>query len=80
MIGSETDTHNAFISIYGVDYEIMHKPMAHPLKEVLQKAWRYLKGFPEIEFPKEEHLCPGCAQGKMTNRAFPPSTRRASNL
>ena len=52
--------------------------MAHPSKEVLQKARKHLKGFPEIEFPKEEHLCPGCAQGKMTNRSFPPYTRRAS--
>ena len=56
----------------------MHKRMAHPSIEVLQKARKHLKGFPEIEFPKEEHLCPGCAQGKMTNRSFPPSTRRAS--
>ena len=78
MIGSETDTHKAFISIYGVNYDIMHEHMAHPSKEVLQKAQKYLKGFPEIEFPKEEHLCPRCAQGKMTNRSFPPSTRRAS--
>ena len=78
LIGSEMDTHKAFFSIYGIDYEIMHKRMAHPSKEVLQKAWKHLKGFPEIEFPKEEHLCPGCAQGKMTNRSFPPSTRRAS--
>jgi hypothetical protein len=50
----------------------------HPSKEVLPKARKYLKDFPEIEFPTEEHLCPGCAMGKMTNRPFPPSTKRAS--
>jgi hypothetical protein len=45
---------------------------------VLLKARKHLKDFPEIEFPTEEHLCPGCAMGKMTNRPFPPSTKRAS--
>ena len=48
------------------------------MTEVLLKARKHLKDFPEIEFPKEEHLCPGCVQGKMTNRSFPPSTRRTS--
>ena len=52
--------------------------MAHPSKEVIIKARKHLKNFPEIEIPKEESLCPGCAQGKMTNRPFPATPRRAS--
>ena len=30
-----------------------------------------------MQVPKE-HLCPGCEQAKMTNKAFPPSNLRAS--
>jgi len=44
----------------------------------VQKARKHLKDFPEIEIPSEDHLCPGCAQGKMTNRPFYASTRRAT--
>jgi transposase InsO family protein len=69
----------ALNTIYGIDYDIMHRQLVHPSKEVLLRARKHLKDFPEIEFPKEEHLCPGCAQGKMTNRPFPPSTKRASH-
>ena len=75
---NKTDIHMAINTIYGVDFDIIHRRLAHPSKEVLLKARKHLEDFPEIEFPKEEHLCPGCAQGKMTNRSFPPSTRRAS--
>ena len=78
LMPNETDIHAAINTIYGVDFDIIHRQLAHPSKEVLLKARKHLKDFPEIEFPKEEHLCPGCAQGKVTNRSFPPSTRRAS--
>ena len=78
IAAKDTDIHMALNTIYGIDYETMHRRLAHPSKEVLLKARKHLKDFPEIEFPTEEHLCPGCAQGKMTNHPFPPSTRRAS--
>ena len=67
---NETDIHMALHTIYSVDYDVIHRRLAHPSKEVLLKARKNLKDFPEIEFPKEEHLCPGCTQGKMTNRSF----------
>src|SRR5258708_21830781 len=72
------DIYMALNPFYGIDYETIHRQLVHPYKEVLLKARKHLKDFPEIEFPTEEHPCPGCAQGKMTNRSFPPSTRRAS--
>jgi hypothetical protein len=77
-IAAKTDIHMALSTIYAIDYEIMHRRLAHPSKKVLLRARKHLKNFPEIEFPKEEHLCPGCAQGKITNHPFLPSTRRAS--
>ena len=46
--------------------------------DLMQKARKHLKDFPEVEIPSEEPLCPGCAQGKMVNRPFPVNTKRAS--
>jgi hypothetical protein len=31
---------------------------------------------PDFTIPEEQHVCPGCAQGKMTNKSFPPSESR----
>ena len=45
---------------------------------MLQKARKHLKDFPWIEIPSEDHVCPGCVQGKMTNHPFPVTTQRAS--
>jgi transposase InsO family protein len=78
LVAREEDIFLALNTIYSIDYETMHRRLAHPSKEVLLRAQRHLKDFPDVEFPKEEPICPGCAQGKMTNRSFPPSTRRAS--
>ena len=61
---------------YTVDFEVMHRRLAHPSKEVLQKAQKHVKKFPEISIPEGVHVCPGCAQGKMTNKSFPPSESR----
>jgi hypothetical protein len=36
------------------------------------------KGFPKLNFPKSGPLCPGCTQGKMPQKAFPPSSSWAS--
>ena len=64
-------------TIYSIDFEVMHRRLAHPSKDVLRKAGKHIKDFPQMEIPKE-HICPGCAQGKMPNKAFPPSNVRAS--
>ena len=78
LVAKEKDIILALNTIYGIDYHLIHRLLAHRSREVLLKARKHLKDFPEIEFPNEEHICPGCAQGKMTNRSFPPSTKRAS--
>ena len=64
-------------TIYAMDFETMHCRLAHPSGEVLKKAGKYVKDFPNIEIPTD-HICPGCTQGKMTNKTFPSSERRAT--
>jgi len=64
--------------IFSPDYETYHRRLAHPSKEVLQKAGKYVKGFPSgIQIP-HQHICPGCEQGKKANKSFPPSKIRAT--
>jgi hypothetical protein len=60
--------------IYKADYELMHKCLRHPSKDVLSNAPNCVKGFPkDLEVPSNSLVCPGCAQGKMPVSAHPPS-------
>jgi len=64
--------------IYNVDYDLMHRRLGHPSKEVLRHAKDHTKGFPKgINIPTTTGLCPGCAQGKMPAASHPPSNTRA---
>jgi hypothetical protein len=60
------------------DYELMHRRLRHPSKEVMQRALQNTWGFPKVEFLRREPICPGYAQGKMPQKVFPPSSSRAS--
>jgi len=65
--------------IYKADYELMHKHLGHPSKDILTNAPKCVKGFPkDLEVPSESPVCPGCAQGKMPVSAHPPSETRAT--
>ena len=75
LLGAEITVQ--FATIYSIDFEIMHRWLAHPSKDMIIKAKKHIKDFPDVQVPKE-NLCPGCEQGKMTNKTFPPSNLRAS--
>ena len=64
--------------ICSVDYGIMHCQFGHPSKDVLRHASGTTLGFPSITFSHKEHICPGCAEGKMTRLVFPASDRRSA--
>ena len=64
--------------ICSVDYDIMHHQFSHPSKDVLQHASETILGFPSITFPHEEHICPRCAEGKMTRSVFPASDQKSA--
>jgi transposase InsO family protein len=78
MQAANEGLYRANSSIYDIDYETIHRRLGHPSKDVIQQARKHLKDFPKIEVPKKEHLCPGCALGKMSNRSFPAAPQRAS--
>jgi hypothetical protein len=65
-------------SLFLVNYNTWHLRMAHPSKNVLQHIGTNTNGFtPNLTFPLDSGICPGCAKGKMHNKPFPPSGKRA---
>ena len=65
--------------IYSLDYDLMHRRLGHPSKDVLIHSRDKVKGFPKnIKIPSDIPVCPGCAQGKMPAAAHPPSETRAT--
>jgi hypothetical protein len=75
LLGTQEDS--AFDTIHTVDFDIMHQRLSHPSSEVMRRAFKYVKDFPKVDIP-DKHICPGCAQGKMTNKSFPASNVRAT--
>lgn len=65
-------------TVNSVDYDTMHRRFAHPSRDVLKHARKHTQQFPDIDFPKEQSICRGCAQGKMPSQHYPPNTRRAT--
>ena len=61
-----------------VNYDTMHRRLAHPSRDVLTHARDHTNGFPQIIFPRDVPVCRGCAEGKMPLRPFRPSAKRAS--
>src|SRR5258705_7736044 len=66
-------------SVFLVNYDTWHLRMGHPSKNVLKHVEGNTNGFTnKLKIPSTNSICPGCAQGKMHNKAFPMSEKRAS--
>ena len=53
--------------------------MGHPSKNVLKHVEGNTNGFTnKLKIPSTSSICSGCAQGKMHNKTFPMSEKRAS--
>jgi hypothetical protein len=65
-------------SLFLLNYTTWHLRMAHPLKNVLKHVGINTNGFtPNLTFPTNNGICPGCAKGKMHNKSFLISEKRA---
>ena len=69
---------NAHALVTRVEYTTMHRRFAHPSRTVLQHAKSHTLEFPVVNFPRDDPICGGCAQGKMPMRPFPASSHRAT--
>ena len=76
LIADVAEAHDVH-TVFKLDYDIMHRRLAHPNKEVLRRARFSTTGFPQIQFPWDNPICPGCAMGKMPQKSFPSSSSRA---
>jgi len=64
-----------------IDYDIWHRRLGHPSKDVLRHVSEATGGFPKVNIPNEDKgICPGCAKGKMTQRTYPNSEKHAEKL
>ena len=78
-LDATTRSQRAHQLIYTVDYDLMHRRLGHPSKDVMSHARNTVKGFPDtVTIPSNAPVCPGCAQGKMPAAAHPPLVTRAS--
>jgi transposase InsO family protein len=66
-----------FNTIYSADYNLLHRRLGHPSKDVLSNAKSKMKGFhQDLQIPTDMPVCPGCMQGKMPASSHPPSATR----
>jgi hypothetical protein len=70
---AHADSVLASTMVSSIDYDIMHRRFAHSSMDVLRHASGNTQGFPNILIPRENPICPGCAEGKMTRSSFPAS-------
>ena len=59
-------------------YDIVHRHLGHPSKDVIHHARKHMWNFPDVEIPNTDSICPGCTMGKLPNRSFPPSEHCAT--
>jgi hypothetical protein len=67
-----------FEAYLSISMDLAHKRFAHPSKKVLRKFPSATLGYPPVDGKLSSGPCSGCAQGKMHQRAYPLSSRRAS--
>ena len=75
---AHTDSLLAMSMVLSIDYNIMHRCFAHPSMDVLQHASGNTQKFSNILIPKENPICPECAEGKMTRLSFPVSDHQST--
>lgn len=66
------------VAVDSVSHDIVHRRFAHPGDKVLRRFPSQTIGCPEFSSEPSKSPCPGCAQGKMPSRSFPPNPRRAT--
>jgi len=77
LTGSELTAHK---SVHRDDYDLWHRQLGHPGKQVFEKFESSTRNFPKsIEIPKSPPVCEGCAKGKMHSRSFPDNSARATH-
>ena len=59
-------------------YELWHQRFRHIAKNALRQAPFHVTGLPTVLTPVDSSPCKGCALGKMHDRSYPASGKRAT--
>jgi len=59
-------------------YDLWHHRLGHPSKNALRAAPSHVTGMPSVALPDTDTPCKGCALGKMHDRPYPASGKRAT--
>jgi hypothetical protein len=62
-----------FEAYLSISMDLAHRCFAHPSEKVLRKFSSATLGYPPVDEKLSSGPCSGCAQGKMHQRAYPPS-------
>ena len=60
-------------------YELWHQRFGHIAKNALRQAPFHVTGLPTVLSPVDPSPCKGCALGKMHDRSYPASEKRATH-
>ena len=67
------------VSMHTADYQIWHRHLGHMSEQALFKMPQNTKDFPsKLLKHRNEPLCSGCMEGKMTFKSFPDSKSQAN--
>jgi len=69
---------NGVESIYSIDYDLLHRHLGHPSKDMQKQTQWHTAGLPDVKLPCKMPICPGCVLGKMSQQPFPHSGKHAA--
>jgi len=61
---------NGAESIFSIDYNLLHRCLGHPSKDMQKQTQQHIAGLPDVKIPYKMPICPGCALGKMSQQPF----------
>jgi len=67
---AEQPSLNGVESVFATDYDLMHRHLGHPSKDMQKQTQRHTAGLPDVKIPCKMPICPGCTLGKMSQQPF----------
>jgi len=75
---AEQPSLNGVESVFMIDYDLLHRCLGHPSKDMQKQTQWHTAGLPDVKIPHKMPICPGCALGKMSQQPFPSSGKQAA--
>jgi len=68
---AEQPSLNGVESVFTTDYDLLHRRLGHPSKDMQKQTQQHTARLPDVKIPCKMPICPGCALGKMSQQPFP---------